>query len=498
MLGILSIIVFLPVLMAVPTYILGKIKPKLARIVCIGTTTALFGLTMLTLVFYRYGSSTPAFQLVDTMPWAPSFGLNYIVGLDGISLPLLIISTFLSLLACAGSWDLINFQEPEYYALFLIFETGIIGVFTSLNLILFYVFWEIVLIPMFFFIGIWGGPRRKYASLKFLIFTYSGSAVMLFGFLALYAWTGTSAYPGGRSFDYDVLAGRIPNLALPLQLAVAITTFVGFAVKLPIFPLHTWLPDAHVEAPAPVSVLLAGLLLKMGGYGLIRYNLLLFPKAVSILWPYFTTIGLITMIYGASVAFVAKDIKRMIALTSVNHMGYVLLGAFTATVAGVSGAVFQMFSHGLAVGMLFLMSGYIHDHTGTRNIDELKGLRGKMPQTVSLLFLASMAAMAVPGFANFISEYLVIQGALSVSYLFAIAIVAPALTVGYFLWMLRRVAMTPPMGPKNELHLHSILILVAFLVPLLIFGVYPPPILGSVIAPTVEKWVGTIVGLGAR
>src|SRR5438445_20670 len=249
---------------------------------------------------------------------------------------------------------------------------------------------------------------------------------------------------------------------MPLQVAASLATFVGFAVKLPIFPLHTWLPDAHVEAPAPVSVLLAGLLLKMGGYGLIRYNLLLFPKAVSVLWPYFTTIGLITMIYGASVALVARDIKRMIALTSVNHMGYVLLGAFTATVAGVSGAVFQMFSHGLAVGMLFLMSGYIHEHTGTRNLEELKGLRGKMPQTVSLLFLASMAAMAVPGFANFISEYLVIQGALSVSYLFAIAIAAPALTVGYFLWMLRRVAMTPPVGPKNDLHLHSILILAIF------------------------------------
>src|SRR2546422_1644966 len=307
MLGILSVIVFFPVLMAIPTYILGKIKPKLARIVCIGTTSALFGLTMLILVFYRYGSSTPAFQLVDTMPWAPSFGLNYIVCLDGISLPLLIISTFLSLLACAGSWDLINFQEPEYYALFLIFETGIIGVFSSLNLILFYVFWEIVLIPMFFFIGVWGGPRRRYAALKFLLFTYSASAVMLFGFLAVYAWTGTSAYPGGPSFDYDVLAARIPNLALPLQLAVAITTFVGFAVKLPIFPLHTWLPDAHVEAPAPVSVLLAGLLLKMGGYGLIRYNLLLFSAADKLLWPVFTAIGLITMVYGASVAFVSQD-----------------------------------------------------------------------------------------------------------------------------------------------------------------------------------------------
>src|SRR5438128_11109181 len=215
----------------------------------------------------------------------------------------------------------------------------------------------------------------------------------------------------------------------------------------------------------------------MGGYGLIRYNLLLFPKAASVLWPYVATIGLIAMIYGASVALGARDIKSMIALKSVDHMGYVLLGAFTATVAGVSGAVFQMFSHGLAVGMLFLMSGYIHEHTGTRNIDELKGLRGKMPQTVTLLFLASMAAMAVPGFANFISEYLVIQGALSVSYLFAIAIVAPALTFGYFLWMLRPVAMTPSSGPKNEVHLHSILILVACLVSLLIFVVYPPPLL---------------------
>src|SRR5713226_2113556 len=490
MLGILTIAIFLPVVMALPTYLLGRKNRKTARWLGLGATAATFLISMAILALYPMGSS--GFQMTDKAPWASSFGLNYIVAIDGISLPLLLIATTLSLLAAAGSWDLINTREGEYYALLLLLETGIIGVFTSLNLILFYVFWEIVLVPMFFLIGIWGGPRRKYASMKFLIFTYVGSVFMLFGFLALYIWTGSP------SFDYSDLASRVPTLSTPLQIAAAIAVFIGFAVKLPIVPFHTWLPDAHVEAPAPVSVLLAGLLLKMGGYGLIRFNLLLFPKAVNVLWPYFTTIGLITMIYGASVALVAKDIKRMIALTSVSHMGYVILGAFTATVAGVSGAVFQMFSHGLAVGMLFLMSGYIHDHTGTRNIDELKGLRGKMPQTVTLLFLASMAAMAVPGFANFISEYLVIQGALSVSYLFAIAIVAPALTVGYFLWMLRRVAMTPPVGPKNELHLHSILILVAFLVPLLIFGVYPPPILGSVITPTVEKWVGTIVALGAR
>jgi NADH-quinone oxidoreductase subunit M len=479
MIGLLSIAIFLPAVLAAPTYFLGKRNATIAKVLGLGATVIVFAISVLVLFVFKYGQ--PGFQLTESYPWATTFGLNYVVGIDGISLPLLMIATFLSLLSAAGSWDQITFKHAEYYALFLIFETGIIGVFTSLNLILFYLFWEIVLIPMFFFIGIWGGPRRKYASLKFLIFTYSGSAVMLFGFLALYAWT------GGSSFDYSVLAAKIPTLGLVPQLVVAVTTFVGFAVKLPIFPLHTWLPDAHVEAPAPVSVLLAGLLLKMGGYGLIRYILLLFPSTIHVLWPYFTTIGLITMIYGASVALVAKDIKRMIALTSVNHMGYVLLGAFTATVAGVSGAVFQMFSHGLAVGMLFLMSGYIHEHTGTRNIDELKGLRGKMPQTVPLLVMASMAAMAVPGFANFISEYLVIQGALSVNYFFALAIIAPALTVGYFLWMLRRVIMTPDIGPKNDLHLHSILILVAFLVPLLIFGVYPPPLLGSVITPTVTS-----------
>src|SRR2546426_958286 len=347
MIGLLSIAIFLPAVLAAPTFLLGRKNPKMAKMLGVGTTAIVFAISILILVVFQYGQ--PGFQLSESAPWASTFGLNYKVGIDGISLPLLMIATFLSLLSAAGSWDQITFRHAEYYALFLIFETGIIGVFTSLNLILFYLFWEIVLIPMFFFIGIWGGPRRRYASLKFLIFTYSGSAVMLFGFLALYAWAGTSACPGGPSFDYDVLAARIPSLALPLQLVVAITTFFGFAVKLPIFPLHTWLPDAHVEAPAPVSVLLAGLLLKMGGYGLIRDNLLLFPKAVSGLWPYFTTIGLITMIYGASVALVARDIKRMIALTSVNHMGYVLLGALTATVAGVSGAVVQMFSHRLPV-----------------------------------------------------------------------------------------------------------------------------------------------------
>jgi len=487
MFGILTVLLFLPAVMAIPTFLLGKRRAGLAKILGIGTTTAVFVVSLIIVGLFQYGN--PNFQLADTANWASTFGLNYIVGVDGISLPLLILAALLCLLAAAGSRDMISIKQPEYYALFLIFETGIIGVFTSLNLILFYIFWEIVLIPMFFFIGIWGGPRRKYASLKFLIFTYAGSAIMLFGFIALYAWTGSQGAP---SFDYSTLLTRAANLTMPLQVAASLATFVGFAVKLPIFPLHTWLPDAHVEAPAPVSVLLAGLLLKMGGYGLIRYNLLLFPAADKLLWPVFTAIGLITMVYGASVAFVAQDMKRMIAMTSVNHMGYVLLGTFTLGSIGVSAAVFQMFAHGLAVGMLFLMSGYIHEHTGTRNINELHGLRGKMPRTTLLLILASMAAMAVPGFANFISEYQVIQGALSVNYLFGFAILAPALTVGYFFWMLRRVVMTPAEGPKNEIQRHSQLILTAFLVPLLVFGIYPAPLLGSAIKPTVDHLLGVL------
>jgi NADH-quinone oxidoreductase subunit M len=476
--------------MAIPTFLLGKKRARIAKILGIGTTAAVLAISLVIVGLFQYGN--PGFQLTDTANWASTFGMNYIVGIDGISLPLLILASLLCFLAAAGSRDMISDKQPEYYALFLVFETGIIGVFTSLNLILFYVFWEIVLIPMFFFIGIWGGPRRKYASLKFLIFTYAGSAIMLFGFVALYAWTGSQGSP---SFDYSTILTRAANLEMPFQVAASLATFVGFAVKLPIFPLHTWLPDAHVEAPAPVSVLLAGLLLKMGGYGLIRYNLLLFPLADKFLWPAYTAIGLITMIYGASVAFVAQDLKRMIAMTSVNHMGYVLLGTFTLGSIGVSAAVFQMFAHGLAVGMLFLMSGYIHERTGTRNINDLKGLRGKMPTTTLLLILGSMGAMAVPGFANFISEYQVIQGALSLNYLFGLAILAPALTVGYFLWMLRRVVMTPATGQKSELQMHSLLILTAFLVPLLVFGIYPAPLLA--IKPTVDHLLGILLGEGA-
>jgi len=430
-------------------------------------------------LFLGFNWSTPGFQLVETYDWAKDFGLTYVVGVDGISLPLLIITSLLTTLSAAGSWNQITTRVKEYNALLLLFEGAIVGVFTSLNLIAFYVFWELVLIPMFFFIGVWGGPRKRYAAMKFLIMTHVGSILLLLSFISLYVLSTP------HSFNFMELT----NLHLPLvvQVLISLGFFIGFGVKLPIFPFHTWLPDAHVEAPAPISVLLAGLLLKMGGYGFIRMNLFLLPEASKFLAPFFIGVAIFTMFYGAIVAMVQQDFKRMVAFTSINHMGYVLLGAFTLTTVGVSNAVFQMFNHALAIGALFLMSGVIHEHMGTRTIRELTGLSSAMPKTSFLLVLASLAAMGFPGFSNFISEYYVLLAGISVNPFYAIAVLVPGITAGYFVWTLRRVLLSPLAKtlPCREAPWYTLLTLSIFLIPLLMFGLYPAPLLQNVIIPAV-------------
>jgi len=425
--------------------------------------------------------STAGFQLVESYDWVRDFGLTYVVGVDGISLPLLIITSLLTTLSAAGSWSQITTRVKEYNALLLLFEGAIVGVFTSLNLIVFYVFWELVLIPMFFFVGVWGGPRKRYAAMKFLIMTHVGSILLLLSFISLYVLSTP------HTFNFMELT----NLHLPLvvQVLISLGFFVGFGVKMPIFPFHTWFPDAHVEAPAPISVLLAGLLLKMGGYGFIRMNLFLLPEASKFLAPVFIGVAIFTMFYGAIVAMVQQDFKRMVAFTSINHMGYVLLGAFTLTTVGISNAVFQMFNHALAIGALFLMSGVIHEHMGTRTIRELPGLGSAMPKTSFLLVLASLAAMGFPGFSNFISEYYVLQSGISVNTYYAIAVLVPGITAGYFVWTLRRVLLNPlaKVLPNREAPWYTLLTLTIFLVPLLIFGLYPAPLLQNVIIPAVTN-----------
>ncbi len=476
---LLSLLIFTPIVGAIVVYFAGYAGDKVSKALTIVISAATIAITLF--IFLTANWNVQGFQLTETYDWAKDFGLTYVVGVDGISLPLLIISSLLTTLSAAGSWEQITTKVKEYNALLLLFEGAIIGVFTSLNLVAFYVFWELVLIPMFFFIGVWGGPRKRYAAMKFLIMTHVGSILILLSFISLYVLSTP------HTFNFTDLMNL--HLPLPLQILISIGFFIGFGVKLPIVPFHTWLPDAHVEAPAPISVLLAGLLLKMGGYGFIRMNLFLMPEASKFLAPVFIGFGLLTMFYGAIVAMVQQDFKRMVALTSINHMGYILLGTFSLTTAGISGAVFQMFNHASAIGALFLMSGVIHQHMGTRTIRELPGLGWAMPKTSFLLVLASLGAMGFPFFSNFISEYTIILAGISVNTIYAVAVLVPGITAGYFMWMLRRVLLAPQVGGppiSREAPWYTLMTLAAFLVPLLILGIYPAPLLQQVILPAVR------------
>jgi NADH-quinone oxidoreductase subunit M len=469
MIPILTLLIFVPLIAAPLAYIIGRYSEKGVRVFTLLTSIIVFSIAIFAYAYILLNDTGAVMNFEEgPWPWIPTFqGVDYHLGIDGLGAPLVLVSSFLTILVVLGSWELIQKRQALYYALILLFEGSIIGVFTSLNLILFYVFWEIVLIPMFFFIGIWGGPRRKYAAMKFILFTYTGSLIMLLGFLALYIF-------GAPTFNLQALS--LINIPFWLQTVATVATFIGFGVKLPIVPFHTWLPDAHVEAPAPISVFLAGVLLKMGGYGLIRINLTLFPDASLTYGWIFMAIGLISMFYGAIVAMVQRDMKRLIAFTSINHMGFVLLGIFTLNMFGVSGAIFQMFNHGLAIGFLFMLSGYIHEQTGTREIPLLKGIRKRMPKTSSLLVLGSLAGMGVPVFAPFLSEYMVIVGAISYDVRLAVTMLIPVITVGYFLWMLKRTVMSPIENGKEKYHdmsNFSVLHFALYLIPLIILLIFP-------------------------
>jgi NADH-quinone oxidoreductase subunit M len=469
---ILSLMIFAPLVGSILVYLVGFVSERASKAIAVGISALTVALALIILLTFNW--STAGFQFVESYEWARSFGLTYIVGVDGISIPLLIIASFLTTLSALGSIEQIKSKVKEYNALLLLFEGAVMGVFTSLNLVAFYVFWELVLIPMFFFIGVWGGPRKKYAAMKFLIMTHVGSILILLSFIALYVLSSP------HSFDFTTLT----NLHLPLtiQILISIGFFIGFGVKLPLVPFHTWLLDAHVEAPAPISVLLAGVLLKMGGYGFIRMNLFLMPDASKFLAPIFIGFGLLTMFYGAILAMIQQDLKRMIALTSINHMGYVMVGAFTLTAIGVSGAVFQMFNHACAIGALFLMSGVIHEKMGTRTIRELSGFSRAMPRLSFFLVLSSLAAMGFPGFSNFISEYQIILAGISVNVFYSIAVLVPGITAGYFVWMMRRILLSPNQiaVSRRDASPYTLLILASFLVPIILLGFYPEPLLGII------------------
>ena len=466
---VLSLLIVLPLLAAPLVYALTRVNKRLGIYASLGLSAVV--LVIAGYVFWQVFASPPApgqYLFQEKYSWISFnyFGLDYFLGTDGLSSPLLFVSALLTVLVIFGSRRLIEHHEAEYYSLVFLFEGAIMGVFTSLNLILFYIFWEVVLIPMFFFIGVWGGPRRKYAALKFIIFTYAGSTIMLLGFL--YVYLGMMPNP---SFDIPDLAGKIPTA---LQYLPLLASFIGFAVKLPLVPFHTWLPDAHVEAPSPISVLLAGVLLKMGGYGFLRISIGLFPTASAQYAWVFLALGLFSMFYGAAAAVLQKDLKKMIAFTSINHMGFVLFGAYatliSGSVLGIEGAIFQMFTHALAVGSLFMLSGYIQHQAGTREIPLLKGLGTTMPRTAVVLVLGSAAAMGLPPFSSFLAEFMVIVAGIYASTFTAISVLVPVITAGYFLWTIKRIVLSPAEGghETHDMGWSDVAAFAVYLVPLVI------------------------------
>jgi NADH-quinone oxidoreductase subunit M len=477
---VLSLLIFLPLVAAPLVYLVTRGNRRAGVYLSLGLATVV--LLVASYVFWVVLASPPPpghYALQEKSGWVAfsSFGLDYFLGADGLSSPLLFVSALLTVLAIFGSRKLIDHHEAEYYALIFLFEGAIMGVFTSLNLILFYIFWEVVLVPMFFFIGVWGGPRRKYAALKFIIFTYAGSTIMLLGFL--YVYLGMTAPGLAPSFNIPDLAGKIPTA---LQYLPLLASFIGFAVKLPLVPFHTWLPDAHVEAPSPISVLLAGVLLKMGGYGFLRISIGLFPAASAEYAWVFLALGLFSMFYGAVAALLQKDLKKMIAFTSINHMGFVLFGAYASLVIanpavaylGIEGAILQMFTHALAVGSLFMLSGYIQHQAGTREIPMLKGLGKLMPRTAAILVLGSAAAMGLPPFASFLAEFMVIAAGISAYAVTGVSILVPVITAGYFLWMIKRTVLSQPEGARevHDMSWSDVGAFAVYLVPLVVLIVF--------------------------
>ena len=459
---VLSVIVFLPLLGAAIVAFLPKNRPGLPRWIALGVT--LVDLVLTALVVLAFDPTDTAMQFVEKFTWVPQANIQYFLGIDGISLPMLALSSLLSVLAVLASWK-IKERASFYFAMLLVLEVGMNGVFCALDFVLFYVFWELVLVPMYFLIAVWGGTRREYAAIKFFLYTLFGSVFMLVGILALYL------HPAGGTFDMVKLATA--GFPVGFQLWVFAAFFLGFAVKVPVWPLHTWLPDAHVEAPTAASVLLAGVLLKMGTYGFIRVSLPILPKAFTQWAPYIAILAAISIVYGAAVAFAQADLKKLVAYSSVSHMGFVMLGIASGTAAGLNGAMAVNFSHGIVTGMLFLLVGMVYERTHTRQIAEVSGLAAQMPVAAGMLAFASFASLGLPGLSGFVGEFLSLLGAWESS-LSRVVVVASAvgvlLAAAYMLWMVQRVVLgTPSAAVDGQPDLSKLEIVT--LVPLVILTV---------------------------
>ena len=426
------------------------------------------------LLWWRFNPGSADFQFTERHEWIRAFGIYYAVGVDGISLLLVVLTGFLTPLALLCSWESVQTRVRAFCVFLLLLESAMIGVFVSLDLFLFYVFWDAMLVPMYFLIGVWGYDRRVYAAVKFILFTMAGSVLMLLAILGLAYLHSTSA--GGYSFELAKLSQLEvpPNLQFWFFLAFAL----AFAIKVPLFPFHTWLPDAHVEAPTAGSVILAGVLLKMGTYGLVRFAFPLFPYAASFFAPYIATLAVIGIIYGALVAMVQPDMKKLVAYSSVSHLGFVVLGITAMNMQGVQGAVYQMLNHGVSTGGLFLIVGMLSDRRHTRLIAEYGGLKGVVPRLVAVFLIVTLSSIGLPGLNGFVGEFLILLGAFRADpRVTAFAASGVILSAVYMLWMFQRVNYGEVTNEKNaglsDLRPREWAILVPIVAAIVLMGVLP-------------------------
>ncbi len=440
------------------------------------------------------------FQLVEHAPWIPEYGIQYFVGVDGISLLMVLLTTFLMPIILLASWNEISKSLRNYLFFMLSLETGMLGAFVSLNLFQFYVFWEAMLVPMYFIIGVWGGPRRVYAAVKFFLFTMVGSLLMLLAMLVLYYLnfdqTGVLNFdlvapPGGEMGGLLQTVVPVDGIWWKTQTWLFAAFALAFAIKVPMFPLHTWLPDAHVEAPTSGSVVLAGVLLKMGTYGFLRFAIPLFPSAAVEFTPLMMTLSVIGIVYGSLVAMVQSDIKKLVAYSSVAHLGFVMLGIFALNVHGLTGGVLQMVNHGLSTGALFILVGMLYERRHTRQIADFGGVARPMPVFAACFGVVTMSSIGLPMLNGFVGEFLILVGTFLVAPIFAIiATSGVVLAAAYMLWMFRRVMFGPVDNPENrgliDLGLREKVVMLSLLIPIIWIGVYPNPLLRRIEPSVIE------------
>jgi len=475
---ILTVVLFTPLVGALLLLFVPRESENAHRV--IGNLFAFIGLIDSLPLIWRFSLSPTAdrYQFMENHDWIPSIGAHYSLGIDGISLLLVILTTFLGAISILSSWSAIKMRRKEYYILFLLLQVGMLGVFMSLDFFLFYMFWEVMLVPMYFLIGVWGSDRRLYAAIKFFLYTLVGSVIMLLGVLALYFKAGAT------TFDIPTLLASAAQFDTKTQVLLFWAFFFAFAIKVPMFPFHTWLPDAHTEAPTAGSVILAGVLLKMGTYGFIRFSLPLLPqdpmarhKIVTIMM----VVSVIGILYGALVCMMQKDMKKLVAYSSVSHLGFCTLGIFALTPHGLSGSVLQQLNHGISTGALFLLIGVLYERRHTRLISEFGGLSTPMPNFAAIYMIASLSSLGLPLLNGFIGEFTILRGTYEVSIKYtAWASFGIILGAAYLLWLYQRVMFGPVTNPANE-HLQDLNAReYATLIPLVILmfwiGIYPKPL----------------------